>query len=92
IFTALPSFKCNPSADSSFFSVASDDLYGDVRGTTYYGHLVVVTDSRGKIIAHDASNEWLFENLENLRKLPVGKYMDKTCTRAFPSSPRPTRY
>ncbi len=68
------------------------ELDGVVRGTDYYGYLVVVVDERGKIIQHAASNEWLYEHLDNLRKLPVGAYMDKACTRTFPTSPKPTRY
>jgi len=64
----------------------------DMRGDKYYGYLVVVTDERGKIIQHAASNEWLFENLDNLRKLHVGNYMDKTCSRAYPTPPKAVRY
>jgi len=64
----------------------------DLRGSKYYGYLVVVTDERGKIIQHAASNEWLFENLDNLRKLHVGNYMDRTCTRAYPTPPKSVRY
>jgi len=73
-------------------TIYTDDLYGDVRGTDYYGYLIVVTDERGKIIQHAESNKWLFEALDNLRKLPVGRYMDKTGKRVFPTSPRPTKY
>jgi hypothetical protein len=67
-------------------------LFGDRRGIKYAGHLVVVTDSRGKIIAHSAPKKWMFENLENLRQLSVGNYMDKTCTRVFPSRPTTNFY
>ena len=58
------------------------------RGQTPYGYLVTITDERGKIVQHKASNEWLFEHLDNLRKLPVGAYMDKSCIRTFPTSPK----
>jgi len=60
---------------------------GDFKGIKYEAYLIVVTDTRGKITTHQTSNEWLFENLENLRRLPVGRYMDETCTRVFPSRP-----
>lgn len=55
------------------------------RGEKYKGFLIVVTDSRGAIIAHKASSENLFENLENLRKVPVGKYFDDDCNRCQPT-------
>lgn len=57
-------------------------------GIKYKGYLVVVTDERGIIIQHNASNPWLFENLENLRQIPVGAFMDKTCTRVHPTGPK----
>jgi len=62
------------------------------RGKKYSGFLITITDERGKIIDYRASNEWLFENLDNLKKLPVGRYMDKTCTRVHPTSPKSNRY
>jgi hypothetical protein len=73
-------------------TIYTTDLYGDVRGTDFYGYLIVVTDERGKIIQHSESNKWLFDALDNLRKLPVSRYMDKTGKRVFPTSPRPTKY
>ena len=66
------------------------DWYKQTRGSKYGGYLITITDVRGKIIAHEASSRWLFENLENLKKLPVGKHFDKSCTRVFP--PRPKGY
>jgi len=57
------------------------------RGRKYASYLVVVTDSRGKIIAHETPKKWLFENLENLRQVPVGTYFDETCTRVSPPPP-----
>jgi len=50
-------------------------------------YLVVVTDERGEIIQHATPNKWIFEHLENLRKMPVGRFMDKTCTRVHPERP-----
>ncbi|RKX43790.1 MAG: hypothetical protein DRP64_07700, partial [Verrucomicrobia bacterium] len=58
------------------------------RGQKYASYLVVVTDSRGKIIAHETPKKWLFENLENLREISVGNFIDKTCTRVGPSRPK----
>ena len=67
-------------------------LEGQMRGTRPDGNLVTITDSRGQVIQYKASNAWLWENIENLKKLPGGAYMDKTCTRAYPTSPKPTRW
>ena len=58
------------------------------RGKKYSSYLVVITDERGKIIAHKTPKKWLFENLENLRKIPVGRYFDDTCTRTGPTRPK----
>lgn len=62
------------------------------RGKKYVGHLIVITDVRGRIVATQASFDWLIENLEKLKKMPEGGYMDKTCTRTFPTRPKPCRY
>ena len=55
------------------------------RGEKYKGHLIVVTDSRGEIIAHKASSKNFLEHLDNLRKVPVGKYFDDDCIRCQPT-------
>lgn len=68
------------------------ELDGSRRGMRYAENLVVVTDARGEIIAHSASAKWLIENLENLKQVPIGRFMDKTCTRIVPSGPKATRY
>jgi len=57
------------------------------RGQKQHGYLITVTDERGKIIQHQESNPWLYENLENLKLLPVGAFMDKNCIRTFPTPP-----
>jgi hypothetical protein len=67
-------------------------LYEIERGVEDSDSLIVVTDKRGEIIAHKASAKWLYENFEALRKIPVGRYMDKTCTRVYPTSPPRTLY
>jgi hypothetical protein len=68
------------------------DLDGQMRGKKYSGYLVMLTDKRGKIIQYSASSPWLWEHIENLRNIPVGRYMDKTCTRVHPTSPKGNRY
>jgi len=70
----------------------SYNLGVEFRGKKYSDYLVVVTDERGEIVQHSASANWLFGNLENLKKIPVGAYMDKTCTRVFPTGPAPIHY
>lgn len=67
---------------------AFDDYYLNRRGTKYGGYLITVTDVRGRIIDYGTSHKWLFENLENLKRLPVGKHFDKTGTRVFPPRPK----
>ena len=62
------------------------------RGLKYSDFLIVVTDSRGKIIKYNTSAKWLYENLENLREMLVGRFMDTTCTRVPPTGPKRTRY
>jgi len=68
------------------------DEYGTPFGEEYSGFLIIVTDARGEMISVKSSNNWLVENLENLKKLSVGNFMDKTCTRTFPSRPKSTIY
>ena len=58
-----------------------------MRGTSYGGYLILVYDERGEIIEYKTSSERLYENLEKLKKIPVGKWMDKNCERVGP--PRP---
>ena len=58
------------------------------RGEQYYGFLIVVTDRRGKVIAADASNDWLLDHLDTLRKREIGNYMDKTCQQTYPTRPK----
>ena len=58
------------------------------RGEKYKGHLIVVTDSLGEIVAHKSSSKNFFKNLDNLRKVPVGKYFDDDCIRCQPTRQR----
>ena len=61
------------------------------RGQRYGGYLVVVTDSRGKIIEHKSSYNWLFEKRGELSKLGLMNHFDKTCTRVHPPRPKTGR-
>jgi hypothetical protein len=61
-------------------------------GRAFAGYLVVVTDSRGKVIAHNDSSNRLFNNYERLKERKVGDFMDNTCTRVYASGPRPRLY
>ena len=70
----------------------SIEYYGTDHGEKYIGHLIVVTDERGEVVAVESSKKWLLENMENLRKLSVGNYMDKTCTRTYPARPKSPHY
>ena len=54
---------------------------GETRGRKYGGYLVVVTDERGRIVDHGASNKWLPGILGQLRSLPLNSHFDKTGTR-----------
>ncbi|RKX46667.1 MAG: hypothetical protein DRP64_02875 [Verrucomicrobia bacterium] len=68
------------------------DLDEQRRGAKPVGNLVTITDKRGHIIQYRAPYSWLWENIENLKRLPVGSYMDKTCTRVYPTPPKSTRW
>ncbi len=74
------------------FLIGHDTVGREARGCKYSSYLVVVTDSRGDIIAHKTPKKWLFENYENLKEIPVGRYIDKTCTRVRPTRPKTLYY
>ena len=61
------------------------------RGKKYKGYLLIVIDKRGKVIDYKASNEWLMENVDELRKRSIGSYIDNTCKRVFPGRPSVVR-
>lgn len=65
---------------------------GQRRGIQYTDNLITITDKRGQVIQHSASSPWLWEYVENLKKIPTGRFMDKTATRRHPTSPKPARY
>ena len=58
-----------------------------MRGEVYDGYLVTVTDERGEIIAHRTSNEFLFRNLERLKKIPLTRHFNRDCIRVAPGRP-----
>lgn len=62
------------------------------RGEKYKSYLIIITDKRGKVIAQKTPNKWLFENVEDLRKLSIGNYMDDTCKRVYPGRPKALWY
>ncbi|MDF7800125.1 hypothetical protein P4C99_11670 [Pontiellaceae bacterium B1224] len=51
------------------------------------GYLIIVTDKRGEIVTYKASNEFLYENRENLRKLIPNTHFNKECVRVIPARP-----
>ncbi len=63
-------------------------LHDNTMGKKYMGYLITVTDMRGEIIQYAASNDWLYENLEDLKKIPTGRYFDKMGTRVHPTGPK----
>ena len=87
--TFIPTKKNNKSYTLSGDPMLLFDyiLYGSHMGQKPVGYLVTITDERGKIIQHTTSDKWLFEHIENLKKIPVGRFMDKTCTRVHPERP-----
>ena len=63
-------------------------LNGQLRGEAYEGCMLIVSDSRGEIIASNAKKEDWINIVENLRKLPVGKTFDENGERCWPTRPR----
>ena len=58
------------------------------RGQKYGGYLVVITDSRGKVIAQEAPQKWLIDIVEPLQALPFNAHFNKTGKRVFPPRPK----
>lgn len=59
------------------------------RGKKMAESLVLVRDERGEIIAYNTTKNWLYEHLDNLLEIPVGGWLDETCKRRHPTSPKP---
>ena len=62
--------------------------YSPMRGVKYGGFLIIIKDERGRVVQYKASHEFLYKNISNLRKIPIGKHFNKECNRVGP--PRPT--
>ncbi|RKX33234.1 MAG: hypothetical protein DRP64_21080 [Verrucomicrobia bacterium] len=88
----VPSKSYAQAFSTKTVSIPTDDLYDDARDEDSFGYLVVLSDKRGRVVQHATSDEWLFNKLGNLRRIPVGAYMDKTCTRTLPSGLSPRKY
>ncbi|MDF7807200.1 SHD1 domain-containing protein [Pontiellaceae bacterium B12219] len=58
------------------------------RGMRLAETLVLLTDSRGEIIAHSSTANWLMDNLDELRKREVGDYINKDCKLEYATGPR----
>ncbi|MEN8256139.1 MAG: SHD1 domain-containing protein, partial [Verrucomicrobiota bacterium] len=54
------------------------------RGLKYKGHMILVIDERGKIIAQDISNDWMLDIIDFLREFPVGRHFSKKGQRVYP--------
>lgn len=64
----------------------------ETRGKKYDTFLILIADKRGKVIMTRTPNKWVLENLDNLRELSIGNFMDTTCTRVYPGRPRAELY
>ncbi|MEN8254825.1 MAG: SHD1 domain-containing protein, partial [Verrucomicrobiota bacterium] len=60
------------------------DYAGIRRGQKFKGHMIVITDERGEIIAKDITNDWFLDVIEPLRRFPVGRHFDETGMRVYP--------
>ena len=58
------------------------------RGYDYKGHLIVITDERGKVIQYDGTRKFLYPNLDALRKLRPGNHFNEECHRVTPARPK----
>jgi hypothetical protein len=67
------------------------ELHNARRGIKFSEYLVVISDKRGEIIGYKSSGKWLYENLQALRDLPLGAFLDSTGTRVHPTGP-PSMY
>ena len=61
-------------------------------GRKYAEYLVLLIDERGEVIDYSTSAKWLYEHLDNLRKLPLGAFMNRECIRVIPSGPEAIMY
>jgi len=68
-----------------------EHIYQQRRGERYKGFLITVTDERGVMIAHRNSPTWLFKNLDKLKELELGSFLDDECNQVWPTPLKPTR-
>lgn len=61
---------------------------GKLQGATFKGYMIIVTDSRGEVIATKTTKDDWLALADNLRKLPIGKTFDKNGERCWPSRPK----
>ena len=64
----------------------------ETRGKKYDTYLIILTDKNGEVIETKSEKKWPLENLENLRKLTIGSFMDDTCVRVYPGRPKAELY
>jgi hypothetical protein len=57
-------------------------------GTRPSGHLILIRDQRGKIIAYKASSQSFYENRHKLSSYKIGWYFDQNCDLCLPEPPR----
>lgn len=62
---------------------------GQLQGERYDGYMIIITDSRGEIVAAKATKDAWLNIAGSLRKVPVGRTFDpETGNRCRPSRPR----
>ncbi len=61
---------------------------GQLVGEEYAGYMIVVTDSRGEMIAHVTKRDGWLTIIDKLRVLPVRKYFDDEGERCFTTPPK----
>lgn len=59
------------------------------RGEKYHGYIILVTDELGHLVTHEESSKWLIDNVDNLKQLKAGNYLDQKCLRRYPARPDP---
>lgn len=62
--------------------------FGNWRGAKDGGYLIVVRDMFGNVIQHKASNEFLYEGLNNLGYVPVKRHFNRDGNRIMPPRPK----
>ena len=58
------------------------------RGEDYRGFVAIVKDMRGEVIATFSSPKFLLVHIDNLRQRDIGNYINKDCSRTFPTRPK----